>query len=131
MIQPQPQQVAMADDTSKEKIDVCKASSIDCQTDHLEEKAPVRNHITPNEIQQQFSLLQNLSGEQMVILNKKVVKKLDWRMMPCITMMFLMSYVYPKQWVRAWCGMLKVRIVTLTGSTSQTPGWRAYRATSA
>lgn len=91
----------MEDDTSKEKIDVCKAGSIDCQTDHLEEKAPQPKPITPNEIQQRFSLLQNLSGEQMEILNKKVVKKLDWRMMPCITMMFLMSYVYPKRWARA------------------------------
>ena len=95
MVQPQPHQVAMADDTSNEKIDVCKASSIDCQTDDLEEATPAPKHITPNEIQQRFSLLQSLSSEQMEILNKKVVKRLDWRMMPCITMMFLMSYVYP------------------------------------
>lgn len=48
-------------------------------------------YIPPEEIQARFPLLRDLSKEQMQGLNKKVVSKLDWRMMPCVTLMFLMK----------------------------------------
>lgn len=48
-------------------------------------------YIPPEEIQGRFPLLRDLSKEQMEALNKKVVSKLDWRMMPCVTLMFLMK----------------------------------------
>lgn len=48
--------------------------------------------ITPQQIQSRFETLRHLSEEQMAALNKKVVSKLDWRMMPIITLMFLMKY---------------------------------------
>ncbi|KAF3006898.1 hypothetical protein E8E13_011123 [Curvularia kusanoi] len=51
------------------------------------------HHITPQQIQARFETLRHLSEEQMTALNKKVVKKLDWRLMPCITLMFLMNYL--------------------------------------
>lgn len=47
--------------------------------------------ITPQQIQARFETLRHLSEEQMAALNKQLVKKLDWRLMPCITLMFLMK----------------------------------------
>ncbi|EOA87862.1 hypothetical protein ACJQWK_08646 [Exserohilum turcicum] len=49
--------------------------------------------ITPQQIQARFETLRHLSEEQMAALNKQLVKKLDWRLMPCITLMFLMNYL--------------------------------------
>lgn len=50
--------------------------------------------ISPEEIQGRFALLRDLNADEMTALNKKVVKTIDWRMMPCVTIMFLMKYVY-------------------------------------
>ena len=47
--------------------------------------------ITPQQIQARFETLRHLSEERMTVLNKRVVRKLDWRLMPCITLMFLMK----------------------------------------
>ena len=50
------------------------------------------NHnITPREIQDRFETLRGLNQEEMVALNKKVLKIMDWRLMPSITLMFLMK----------------------------------------
>ena len=57
----------------------------------FKEVAPESYRITPQQIQTRFELLRNLSEEQMAALNKKLVRKLDWRLMPCITVMFLMK----------------------------------------
>lgn len=46
---------------------------------------------TPIEIQARFDTLRDLSPEQMEALNKKVVSKIDWRLMPMITIMFLLK----------------------------------------
>jgi hypothetical protein len=40
---------------------------------------------------QRYPLLVNKSKEELAALNKKVVKKLDWKFLPCITMMLLMK----------------------------------------
>lgn len=47
--------------------------------------------LSASDIRQRFDTLKDLSDEQMTALNKKVVKKIDWRLMPCITVMFLMK----------------------------------------
>lgn len=47
-------------------------------------------NLTPAQIQHRFDTLRDLSDEQMLALNKRVLKKIDWRLMPCITIMFLM-----------------------------------------
>jgi hypothetical protein len=62
---------------------------------NLKEVASETGHhnITPQEIQARFETLRDLSEEQMVALNKRVLKIIDWRLMPCITLMFLMKYV--------------------------------------
>jgi hypothetical protein len=46
---------------------------------------------TPLEIQGRFDTLRDLSPDQMAALNKKVLRKIDWRLMPTITIMFLMK----------------------------------------
>lgn len=46
---------------------------------------------TAQEIQDRFDLLRDLNPQQMVALNKKVLRKLDWRLMPTITVMFLLK----------------------------------------
>lgn len=48
---------------------------------------------TPEQIQNRFDTLRGLSQGEMQALNKKVVKIIDWRLMPCITLMFLMKSV--------------------------------------
>ena len=48
---------------------------------------------TPEQIQNRFDTLRGLSLGEMQALNKKLVKIIDWRLMPCITLMFLMKSV--------------------------------------
>ena len=48
-------------------------------------------NITPQIIQSRFELLRDLTEDQMATLNKQLVKRLDWRLMPIITLMFLMK----------------------------------------
>ncbi|KAL5002817.1 major facilitator superfamily domain-containing protein [Aspergillus recurvatus] len=50
-------------------------------------------YIAPEEIQARFDLLRSLSPGQMDALNKQVLRKIDWHMMPCVTLMFLMNYL--------------------------------------
>jgi MFS family permease len=58
------------------------------------EDADVAGYVnSPREIQSRFDLLRDLSAEEMEKLNKTVLKKVDWRMMPTITIMFLMCYL--------------------------------------
>ncbi|KAI5371238.1 Putative major facilitator superfamily, MFS transporter superfamily [Septoria linicola] len=49
--------------------------------------------VTPSSIQSQFPTLYDLTTEQMAALEKQLVRKLDWRLMPTITIMFLMNYL--------------------------------------
>jgi hypothetical protein len=57
----------------------------------FKEVAPEPHLITPQQIQARFATLRDLNTEQMTALNKKLVSRLDWRLMPCITLMFLMK----------------------------------------
>lgn len=38
-----------------------------------------------------FDLLAGKSKEELALLNKKVLRKLDWKFLPCITAMLLMK----------------------------------------
>jgi hypothetical protein len=42
---------------------------------------------------QQYPLLADKTDEEIKALNKAVLKKLDWKFLPCITVMLLMKYV--------------------------------------
>ena len=48
-------------------------------------------YIPPEEIKARFELLRDLNEEQMEELNKRVLRKIDWRMMPIVTLMYLMK----------------------------------------
>jgi hypothetical protein len=50
-------------------------------------------YISPEEIQGRFPLLRDLTKEQMDALNKKVLRKIDWRLLPMVSLMYLMKYV--------------------------------------
>uniref|UniRef100_A0A8H7K0Y8 Major facilitator superfamily (MFS) profile domain-containing protein n=1 Tax=Bionectria ochroleuca TaxID=29856 RepID=A0A8H7K0Y8_BIOOC len=60
---------------------------------HEVETKPVPGRITPQEIQARFDTLRDLSENELETLNKRLVKKIDWRMMPMITLMFLLNYL--------------------------------------
>lgn len=55
------------------------------------ENVPTGHYVSPLEVQARFSTLRHLSEEQMDALNKKVRRTIDWRMMPAVTLMFLMK----------------------------------------
>ncbi|KAI5272057.1 MFS transporter [Aureobasidium subglaciale] len=40
-----------------------------------------------------FPLLREKSEEELAVLNKRVLRKLDWKFLPCITAMLLMNYL--------------------------------------
>lgn len=52
---------------------------------------PQPGRATALEIQARFDSLRDLSPEQMEALNKKVLKRIDWRLMPTLTIMFLLK----------------------------------------
>ncbi|PSN68597.1 MFS general substrate transporter [Corynespora cassiicola Philippines] len=63
------------------------------QAAELKEEIVPSANITPQQIQARFETLRDLDDEQMAALNKRLVSKIDWRLMPCITLMFLMNYL--------------------------------------
>lgn len=75
--------------TEKHSVDMVDEKTPDAE--YKEVIADRSAQITPQQIQARFETLRHLSEEQMAALNKKLVKKLDWRLMPCITLMFLMK----------------------------------------
>ncbi|KAJ3533567.1 hypothetical protein NM208_g7928 [Fusarium decemcellulare] len=72
------------DDLSDEKAQVAQ---------YVENASPSDGPIPPTEIQARFELLRHLSPHEMEVLNKRVRSKIDWHMMPCVTLMFLMNYL--------------------------------------
>ena len=59
----------------------------------IEEQESINEIQTPAQIQHRFDTLRGLEPEQVAALEKALVKRIDWRMMPIITLMFLMKYV--------------------------------------
>jgi hypothetical protein len=85
----------------------------------FKEVATAHRNITPLEIQGRFETLRHLSEEQMTALNKKLVRRLDWRLMPCITIMFLMKYESSHLQVEI------SRLISIVTSTASTCPMRA------
>ncbi|KAM0335699.1 hypothetical protein ACHAQA_000749 [Verticillium albo-atrum] len=88
-------QTPMTDVSGKDNATVAEHIGKEDQMDvQLEDKPAAHNEpYSIREIQGRFDLLRDLSDAEMEKLNKSVVKKIDWRMMPCITIMFLMNYL--------------------------------------
>jgi len=71
---------------STEKSDGASIEKIDVVIQTTENTSPAA-------IQARFTTLCDLDDEQMAALNKRVLRRIDWRMMPTITIMFLLKYV--------------------------------------
>ena len=65
-----------ADTMSVEKVDVVGAAN---------------ETVSPASIQARFDTLRDLDEPQMAALNKRLLRRIDWRLMPTITIMFLMK----------------------------------------
>lgn len=76
--------------SSKDVAECVQLEHSSGSSDPSVEKLEQQRDITPRDIQARFELLRDLSDTEMEKLNKRLVKKIDWRMMPTITMMFLM-----------------------------------------
>ena len=70
-----------ADNDTKEKA----------RTECVEDVGAEGAYIPPIEIQARFDTLRHLSSDDMERLKKRVRKIIDWRMMPCVSVMFLMK----------------------------------------
>ncbi|KAL5353857.1 hypothetical protein ACLOAV_001901 [Pseudogymnoascus australis] len=70
--------------------------SINSKSDSIDLKERVENiENVPSAdlILERYPLIKDKSTEELSALNKTVLKKLDWRFLPCITMMLLMNYL--------------------------------------
>lgn len=68
--------------------------SINSKSDSIDLKDSVENiENVPGAdlILERYPLIKNKSTEELSALNRAVLKKLDWRFLPCITMMLLMK----------------------------------------
>jgi hypothetical protein len=73
-------------------------SSEDQQRSSMEKEINTVEHVEKSggitldeEILSRYPLLAGKSEVEMALLNKKVLKKLDWKFLPCITFMLLMK----------------------------------------
>jgi hypothetical protein len=76
---------------AKDQLDVELHESINGKDDTKIQEAGVQYAVTYEDVQARYPLLRDLSREDMDTLNKRVLRKVDWRLMPCITVMFLMK----------------------------------------
>ncbi|GKT44959.1 uncharacterized protein ColSpa_05140 [Colletotrichum spaethianum] len=81
---------------TKNAIECSQLEHSDKSGDEVQPKEKLGQHceISFKEIQGRFDLLRDLSDAEMDKLNKGVVRKIDLRMMPTITCMFLMRQVH-------------------------------------
>lgn len=79
--------------SSKDVAECVQLEDSTGSSDPSVEKLEQHRDTTPRDIQARFELLRDLSDAEMERLNKGLVKKIDWRMMPTITLMFLMRWV--------------------------------------
>ncbi|KAH7227193.1 uncharacterized protein BKA55DRAFT_697049 [Fusarium redolens] len=54
---------------------------------------PDHSYISPEDIQGRSPLLRGLSKEQIDTLNKRVLRKIVWRLLPIVNLMYLMNYL--------------------------------------
>lgn len=81
-------------------------------------------------ILERYALLREKSTEELAQLNKSVLKKLDWKFLPCITAMLLMKYDTTTQ-APSKAITNPLAPATSTASTSPTPASLACKKTAA
>ncbi|OAQ74482.1 vitamin H transporter [Purpureocillium lilacinum] len=67
-------------------------------TDEKAEAQRIENYIppgytTPRDIQDRFPTLRDLSDDEMAALNDRVLRRIDWHMLPCVSFMYLLNYL--------------------------------------
>jgi len=70
------------------------APSVNSRSNSIDEKKDFENVeslAVPDVLLERYPLIKDKSKEELDALNKKVLKKLDWKFLPCITMMLLMK----------------------------------------
>lgn len=60
-------------------------------SDFKEEVENVEAGTIADTVLERYPLLKDISKDELEALNKRVLSKLDWRFLPCITMMLLMK----------------------------------------
>ena len=64
-------------------------NSLDAKRDvEYEENAPERD-----EVLERYDLIKDMTPEERAALEKKLVRKLDWKFLPMVTAMLLMNYL--------------------------------------
>jgi hypothetical protein len=85
----------MADTRQRISADEQERSSLEKTINTVEhvEKSGGHFGFHADEILNRYPLLVGKSEVEMALLNKKVLRKLDWKFLPCITFMLLMNYL--------------------------------------
>lgn len=83
----------MADNRQRLSAEQQERSSIEKDLHTIEHVEKSGGVVTADEILNRYPLLVGKSEVDMALLNKKVLKKLDWYFLPCITFMLLMNYL--------------------------------------
>ena len=83
----------MADNRQRLSAEQQDRSSIEKDLHTIEHVEKSGGAVTADEVLNRYPLLVGKSEVDMALLNKKVLKKLDWYFLPCITFMLLMNYL--------------------------------------
>ena len=76
----------------RQSVDLVDEKLQDAQcVESVHNGAVERAYISPEEIQARFPLLRDLGKEQMDALNKRVLRKIDLRLLPIVSLMYLMK----------------------------------------
>jgi hypothetical protein len=82
----------MTDTRAYRSLDNQELSAFDMKSKTIEHVESTDGSLTlAEEILNRYPLLVGKSQEELASLNKKVLKKLDWKFLPCITLMLLMK----------------------------------------
>jgi hypothetical protein len=83
----------MADTRQRLSADEQERSSLEKNINTIEHVEKSAGGALAEEILNRYPLLVGKSEVELALLNKKVLRKLDWRFLPCITAMLLMNYL--------------------------------------
>jgi hypothetical protein len=83
----------MSDNRQRLSAEEQERSSIEKDLNTVEHVEKSAGSALDDEILNRYPLLVGKSEVEMALLNKKVLKKLDWYFLPCITFMLLMNYL--------------------------------------
>jgi hypothetical protein len=83
----------MTDTRQRPSVEEKDRSSLEKNINSIEHVEKSGGAVTADEILHRYPLLVGKSEVELALLNKKVLQKLDWKFLPCITFMLLMNYL--------------------------------------